>query len=220
MNKSLQRRSFLKLGVTSIVAAAPLAKAAELCLGATPAQTEGPFYPIEDQNDKDWDLVRVQGKNKDAHGEVIYIRGQVLDNHCAPVADALVEIWQACASGKYNHVNDPNTAALDPNFQYWGRAVTDAEGRYIFRTIVPGAYPAAGDWWRPAHIHYKAHKRGYMELTTQLYFEGDPLNAKDKILQQLPKSEQQKVVRPINLVDSPELKGKVVDFDLVLTKLF
>ena len=210
-----QRRAFLKLGVTSLVAVGPLAKAAELCLGPTPAQTEGPFYPVKDQDDKDWDLVSVRGRPQPAQGEVIFIQGQILDGDCRPVASALVEIWQACESGKYNHPNDTNSARLDPNFQYWGRAVTDAEGRYMFRTIKPGAYPADTHWWRPPHVHYKVHKRGYLELTTQLYFRGESYNDDDKILQRLPRSEQEKVVCPIVAGANGE---KIVTFNLTIEK--
>lgn len=215
MNENLQRRTFLKIGLTSLAATASLAKAAELCLGRTPQQTEGPFYPVKDQADKDWDLVSVKGRTKAAQGEIIFIQGQVVDGACQPVADALVEIWQACASGKYNHPNDPNTAPLDVNFQYWGRAITDGEGRYMFRTIKPGAYPASSDWWRPPHVHYKVHKRGYLELTTQLYFAGEAYNAEDKILQRLPKADQEKVVCPIVLSSDGQ---KVVTFNLALEK--
>jgi protocatechuate 3,4-dioxygenase beta subunit len=216
IDKAFQRRSFLKLGVTSLVAIAPMAKAAELCLGPTPQQTEGPFYPIKDQADKDWDLVAVKGRKHEAQGEIIFIQGQVLDVDCQPVAGVLVEIWQACTSGKYNHPNDPNPAPLDPNFQYWGRAVTDAEGRYMFRTIKPGAYQADETWWRPPHVHYKAHKRSYTELTTQLYFEGEAYNNADKILQKLPRAEQEKVIRPITVSSNGE---KVVTFDLTIEKV-
>jgi protocatechuate 3,4-dioxygenase beta subunit len=210
-DKTLQRRNFLKLGVGAIALSAPLAKAAELCLGPTPEQTEGPFYPIKDQADKDWDLVLVKGRAKPAKGEIVFIQGRVLDADCNPVPDALVEIWQACASGKYNHPNDPNTATLDPDFQYWGRAITDVDGKYQFRTIKPGAYPADADWWRPPHIHYKVHKRGFVELTTQLYFEGEKLNDDDKILQRLSRADQEKVIRPVDA-------NKVLTFDLTIEK--
>ena len=105
-----------------------------------------------------------------------------------------MEIWQACESGKYNHPSDPNTAPLDPNFQYWGKAVSDNEGRYRFRTIVPGAYPADTGWVRPPHIHFKIARLGYVELITQMYFSGESLNGKDLILQRLKKYDQAKVI--------------------------
>lgn len=215
MNKSVQRRSLLKWGAASAVGLSPLGMAAQSCLSSTPQQVEGPFYPIKDQFDKDWDLVAVRGRNQIAKGEIIYIQGQVLDSACKPIVGAIVEIWQACATGKYNHPNDPNTAPLDPNFQYWGRAVTNAQGVYMFRTIKPGAYPADAQWWRPPHIHYKVHKLGFLELTTQLYFAGDPLNLKDKILQRLPKQEQAKVVCPIQVLKTGH---KVAVFNLTLEK--
>lgn len=162
----------------------------------TPPQTEGPFYPVKDQVDKDWDLTVVGNKTARALGQVIYIRGTVQDEQCRPVPKALVEIWQACASGKYNHPGDDNPAALDPNFQYWGRIVTDANGQYLFKTIKPGAYPADATWMRPPHVHFKVHRRGFNELTTQLYFSGESLNDTDKILLAVPKDERERVLVP------------------------
>lgn len=204
MDKIISRRSLLKtLGIAGgsvavgSLASASLAQAALSCKTGTPPQTQGPFYPVKDQIDKDVDLTRVAGSSRVAKGRVILVGGYVTDLDCRPVADAYVEIWQACATGKYNHPGDPNTAALDPDFQYWGIAKTDAEGAYRFRTIYPGAYPADKNWMRPPHIHFKVHKWGYHDLVTQLYFEGEQHNAEDLILQQIAKPEQQLVVRPV-----------------------
>ena len=128
---------------------------------------------------------------------MIIVKGQVTDQNCNPVKGVLVEIWQACASGKYNHPSDPNTAPIDPNFQYWGKSVTDDQGRYKFRTILPGAYPADTDWMRPPHIHFKISRVGYKELITQMYFAGQELNGQDLILQDLSQDEQEKVIVPL-----------------------
>jgi protocatechuate 3,4-dioxygenase, beta subunit len=136
-----------------------------------------------------------------AKGQVVIIEGVVTDQHCQPVKSVLVEIWQACHTGKYNHSSDPNPAALDPDFQYWGKAMTNEKGEYRFRTIVPGAYPADQDWVRPPHVHYKISKVGYMELITQMYFADQDLNSKDKILQRLPKSEQEKLIVSFQTVE-------------------
>ena len=190
---------------------------AGLC-GLTPVQTEGPFYPINDQADKDNDLTVVKGANGKALGQQIVITGQVVDQSCRAVEGALVEIWQACHSGRYNHPNDPNPAALDDNFQYWGQAVTNADGRYSFLTIVPGRYPASATWLRPPHIHYKVHKRGFHELTTQMYFLGDRDNGADRILQALPEAEKKKVLvefRP-SAQDSAVLVG---EFDISIKEV-
>ncbi len=194
----LNRRNLIRNGLltTAALMALPLkSAAAEKCLpGKTPPQVEGPFYPVVDQLDTDSDLIQVQGSNVGAKGKIVIIEGVVTDQLCVPVAGALVEIWQACETGKYNHPSDPNPAALDPNFQYWGKAVTDSQGRYRFRTIIPGAYQASGDWKRPPHVHFKVSRLGYIELITQMYFAGESLNDKDLILKRLKKSDQAKVI--------------------------
>ncbi len=192
------RRNALQIGLTALggMLLVPTASAASSCQ-LTPDQAKGPFYPIKDQLDKDGDLTSVRNLAGQALGKIILVEGLVSDQHCKPVQGVLVEIWQACASGKYDHPGDPNPAQLDPNFQYWGKALTDATGFYRFKTILPGAYPANSTWRRPPHIHFKIQKLGYRELITQLYFEGDPLNDKDLILQDLTPAERKNVVVPL-----------------------
>ncbi len=184
------------------------------------ADTEGPFYPEKDQEDKDNDLTRVRGRNKSAKGEVFIIQGKVTDSDCRPVEGALVEIWQACATGRYNHSADPNTdAQLDEDFQYWGRDTTDKEGKFWFRTIKPGAYPAIpGVWDRPPHVHFKVQKRGYRELTSQMYFAGESLNEKDRILNDLTEAEKRNVIVDFTpLEDQPDIaEGR---FNVIIKKI-
>jgi protocatechuate 3,4-dioxygenase beta subunit len=161
----------------------------------TAQQPEGPFYPINDQNDKDNDLTQINGSTKKAIGEVVVLKGIVNNELCRPVEGAIVEIWQACETGKYNHPADPNNSKLDANFQYWGRAITDKNGNYSFKTIKPGSYPAGNNWVRPPHIHVKVHLRGYEELTTQIYFAKDKrLNNRDLILMRLTEEERNNVI--------------------------
>ena len=197
--KDSNRRQFLKLGVGSIaggLAAAGLMKGAlgqDSCV-LTPPQTMGPFYPGETKFDQDVDLTRVPGKSGRAQGQVVYIKGVVLDHLCRPISGANVEIWQACASGRYNNSKDPNPAPLDPNFKYWAETFTNDKGEYVFKTVIPGAYPAARDWDRPPHVHFKVTKLGYRELVTQMYFKGEALNDRDLILQDLPPVERDSVI--------------------------
>lgn len=170
----------------------------------TPAQPVGPFYPMTDQLDKDADMTQVQGHNQKASGQRIKLNGQVVDVATGKaVGGAVVEFWQACESGKYNHKDDPNNAALDPHFQYWAQVQTDQDGRFELLTIKPGAYPADDKWTRPPHIHVKVHKQGYPSLTTQMYFASDPLNTSDLILQQLSPS-----LRAMLVVDFKEDPSK------------
>jgi protocatechuate 3,4-dioxygenase beta subunit len=199
----LNRRELLGAGMAlPLGALAGIAQAAPGSCGLTPAQTSGPFYPLYDQIDKDVDLTRLVGHQQSAAGEVIRVHGQVLDPQCKPVAGALVDLWQADSNGRYSHPADVNPARRDPNFQGWGQAVTDAEGRYAFRTIKPAPYPLEFIDGRPderrgyrtPHIHFRVSKRGYRELSTQMYFAGESLNGADAVLNKVPEAERPRVV--------------------------
>jgi protocatechuate 3,4-dioxygenase, beta subunit len=120
----------------------------------------------------------------DPIGERILVHGRVLDEDGSPVRGALIEVWQANAAGRYRHRVDQHHAPLDPNFSGCGRMITDADGRYRFKTIKPGAYPWANhhNAWRPAHIHFSLFGSGILaRLVTQMYFPGDPLQSLDPI---------------------------------------
>lgn len=181
------RRGFLKMGaIAGLLGAGSLAgrgiNALNESCKETVKQPEGPFYPGETQFQNNWDLTM-----KGTIGQVVYVRGHILGQSksnplCTPLEKASVEIWQACDSGKYNNHKDPNPAKLDPNFKYWGEDVSDKDGKYMFKTIIPGAYPAGDGWIRPPHIHFKISRLGYHELITQMYFAGNPYNETDLIL--------------------------------------
>ena len=215
----IQRRQFLQWvgGVGSAMVVAKAAGAAEVC-GLTAPQDEGPFYPGENNILPINDLTRVEGANAPAKGQVIYLRGVVRGLDCQPVEGANVEIWQACASGKYNHARDPNPAPLDPNFRYWGEAFTNEKGEYTFKTILPGAYPASEAWDRPPHIHFRIAKVGYVELITQMYFKGEPLNDEDLILRRVPAHMRGDVI--VDFQPNPEEVGTLIGtFNISIEKL-
>ena len=117
-------------------------------------------------------------------GERIIVSGRVLDENSCPLANTLIEIWQANAAGRYLHEWDQHQAPLDPNFTGCGQAVTDAEGCYRFITIRPGEYPWRNhhNSWRPAHIHFSLFGPAFAtRLVTQMYFPGDQLLPFDPI---------------------------------------
>ncbi|MFF4181996.1 protocatechuate 3,4-dioxygenase subunit beta [Streptomyces sp. NPDC001691] len=158
---------------------------APLALGGDPEAVElyGPVFGATEVTALDADLTRQH--TGDPHGERITVSGRVVDRAGRPVGGQLVEIWQANASGRYVHRRDRHAAPLDPNFTGVGRCLTDAEGRYAFTTIRPGAYPWGNreNAWRPAHIHFSLFGRAFAQrLVTQMYFPGDPLLAHDPIL--------------------------------------
>jgi protocatechuate 3,4-dioxygenase beta subunit len=200
MNIDKNRRQFLKMGTgtfAGLLLATRATKAFASACGITPEQTSGPFYPGESQfhsGGGENDLTVIPGAKTRPLGQVVYVRGKVLNQACNPVQGALVEIWQACASGRYDNPKDTNTAPLDPNFKYWGEAYTDQNGEYSFKTIQPGAYPADVGWIRPPHVHFQVSKLGHHELITQLYFKGQSLNDVDQILLAVPAAERDSVI--------------------------
>lgn len=141
---------------------------------ATPAQTEGPFYPVELPADRDNDLVVVKGAAAPAKGEILLLAGAVVDVTGRPLAGARVEIWQCNAHGRYHHPGDRSGAPEDPGFQGYGEFITAADGAYSFRTIRPVPYPG-----RTPHIHFKVSAPGARTLVTQMYVAGEPGNARD-----------------------------------------
>lgn len=151
----------------------------------TPSQTVGPFYPQALIGAGEDDLACRTPGGARAQGTPIVVSGQVTDEAGKPVRGALVEVWQANKWGKYEHPVDQTPEPVDPDFKGYGRQLTDAGGRYRFRSIKPGAYPNPGydDWYRPPHIHFSLFGAGVMQrLITQLYFPGEALNDIDPIL--------------------------------------
>ena len=217
---TVSRRSFVrKMGSGAIVGLASASVIAnETCsMFTTPKQPEGPFYPAQLPVDTNADLTKIVGNNKVAVGKVVIVNGIVTDEHCVPVKGAIVEVWQACDSGRYNHPSDTSASKLDPNFQYYAQIKTNAKGEYSYKTIIPGEYAASGTWIRPPHIHYKVSLRGYEELITQLYFKGNSNNQYDRILQSLNKDEQNEVV--IDFKPLPNSKVSSGIFNIKLKNL-
>lgn len=143
---------------------------------ATPPDQEGPFYPVVRRADEDSDLVHVAGQSEPATGNILHLAGAVRTVEGDPVAGAVVEIWQTDPHGRYNDARDRSPGRRDPNFQYWGKAVTGGDGSYSFVTLVPGGYHP-----RPPHIHFKVWVDGKERLTSQMYFSNHPETAKTGI---------------------------------------
>ena len=209
------RRGVL-MGLTAGAATLAAGRAAKAACALTAAQLDGPFYPVV-IDEQDWDLTRVSGGTGRAQGEVIEVTGQVRDANCRPVPNCVIEVWQANIHGRYDHPRDrAEDRPLDPNFQGYARLATDGDGAYRFVTILPGSYPAMGDWVRPPHIHFKAQAPFNPSVTTQMYFAGDPLNDIDLLLAPLSPAQRATLEVSFDTVKADGVRSGT--FDLVLAE--
>ncbi len=157
--------------------------------GLTPSQTVGPFYAygLTSNGAYDWnDAFSNDLTTPDASGERIRIVGNVYDGDGAAVPDAMLEIWQADAQGRFN---DPQDTRALPNtsFRGFGRCGTSSDGAYAFETIRPGAVPGPDGTPQAPHILMAVFARGMLlHLYTRIYFDGEAANAADAVLAQVP----------------------------------
>lgn len=154
----------------------------------TPAQTEGPFYPVALPADSDFDLL-ANGALRYARGRAAWLEGRVTDTSGRALAGAAVEIWQCDADGHYHHPGDGGRA--DPAFQGFGRVTVGSDASYRFRTLQPVAYSG-----RAPHIHLKVRQGTRTLLTTQVYVEGDPGNARDFLWRSLSEAQRAQLTVP------------------------
>jgi protocatechuate 3,4-dioxygenase alpha subunit len=155
---------------------------AESSPGLTPFQTVGPFF--------DFGLVIQRGEtlaDATTAGRHIAVHGTLRDGAAEPITDALIEVWQANAAGRYRHSDDDRNAPLDPAFDGFGRIATDMAGRFAFTTVFPGRVPGADDALQAPHLVIGILGRGILtRLVTRLYFEDDPANVEDQVLTLVP----------------------------------
>ena len=209
--ENMKRRTFLKTSLVGSVAAI-FANSLQARI-STPREMEGPFYPIRPQKEQDADLTQVAGKTGLAQGEIIEVFGQVLDQDLNPVEDVTIDLWQANSFGRYHHPHDTNEAPLDENFQAWAILQSGKEGRYKFKTIIPGAYPISTSRQRTPHIHFKISKKGYESLLTQMYFPNQELNDQDVLFNR--KSAEQQAMMTAKKSDN----SNIYQYNIIIDKL-
>ena len=148
--------------------------------GITPSQTVGPFfkYGLTPNGQYDWnDAFTSNLVTADASGERIRVEGRVFDGDGQPVADCMLEIWQADAQGRFS---DPQDKRAQPNstFRGFGRCGTDPNGTYAFDTIRPGTVPDPDGKPQAPHLLVAIFARGMLlHLYTRVYFDGEAANA-------------------------------------------
>jgi protocatechuate 3,4-dioxygenase, beta subunit len=211
----MHRRGLILAGL-GLAAASPL-RAAE----PTPVQMEGPFYPYRKPRDQDADLVRLRSGDAPALGQVVHVLGSAYDVvEGAPLKGALIEIWQCDNNGRYVHPDDHETRPRDPRFQGYGKTLTDAQGKFRFRTIRPVSYafqvPGGPSGHRTPHIHLAVSTRGVRRLTTQLYVEGERLNDDDIALKTIAPAQRAGIVRPLTDGATLEAGAQMLQYDLMV----
>jgi len=183
--------------------------------GQTPSQTVGPFFhyglPWKGGADlvgksamgarpelfpKEHYVLNLSSPTGTPQGEVIEVAGCVRDGNGDPIVDAMIEIWQANAAGRYRSADDPREdVPVDPHFVGFGRASTDEQGIYRFRTIMPGRVPGPGNSLQAPHLAVSVFGRGLLKrLTTRLYFDGAPGNDVDPILALVPEDRRDTLI--------------------------
>ena len=187
-------------------------------LPETITERTGPVFGQGLIRERDNDLTAQHAA--DPVGERAYVHGRVLDEDGRPVPNALLEIWQANAAGRYRHKVDTYDAPLDPNFTGAGRTLTDQNGRYCFKTIKPGPYPWANhhNAWRPSHIHFSLFGAGVLSrLVTQMYFPGDPLLPLDPIFNSIPdEAARMRLVSTLDMQRAESNYALAYAFDIVI----
>jgi protocatechuate 3,4-dioxygenase alpha subunit len=137
-------------------------------------------------------------------GERITILGRVLDAEGKPINDAMIELWQANAAGRYDHPEDEGPGELDPSFQGFGRVAADAQGYFTVETIKPGRVRGLGNSLQAPHIEISIFARGVLKrLVTRLYFVGDPANDSDPVLGLIEEGQRRSTIMAVQDPEKP-----------------
>jgi protocatechuate 3,4-dioxygenase alpha subunit len=176
-----------------------------MSLYASGSQTVGPYLHIG----LTWlNTVRIAGPG--VKGERVTVQGRLVDGNGVGVNDGLIEIWQANAEGKYAHPEDQQKKALERGFRGFGRIPTDVKGNFRFTTIKPGRVPGRGGKLQAPHLSVTVFMRGLLkQLSTRVYFPGEPANAQDPVLKLVP------AARRATLIARRKSKG-VLEWNIVL----
>jgi protocatechuate 3,4-dioxygenase alpha subunit len=178
-----------------------------MSLQATTSQTVGPFFKIG----LNW-LYRDNLVEQGVSGERVTVRGRVIDGDGNGVPDAILEIWQANAYGRYAHPEDQQEKPLEPGFLGFGRVPTDLQGGFLFATIKPGPVPSPDGQDQAPHLVISLFMRGLLRrLTTRMYFPNDPRNATDPILNLAPPAR-----RPTLIAESLPTGMGALEWNLIM----
>ncbi|HEY7825702.1 MAG TPA: protocatechuate 3,4-dioxygenase subunit alpha [Candidatus Acidoferrales bacterium] len=173
---------------------------------ATGSQTVGPFFHLGLA-----DFYRENLVSTGAPGEKISIRGRVLDADGEGVNDAMLEIWQADSQGNFHETKESAEKSEAAGFWGFGRIATNSDGRFHFTTVKPGRVPGAGGAIQAPHIVVTIFMRGLLkQLTTRIYFPGEPANEEDAVLRLVPPARRATLIAARAAENSGELEWNVI----------
>jgi protocatechuate 3,4-dioxygenase beta subunit len=184
-------------------------------LAETATTTEGPFYPDKMPLDTDNDLLILNDSISPAVGSITHLSGRVLSPTGQPIRNAFIEIWQVDNGGSYVHTGGRQPSGYDGNFQGYGRFLTDAQGRYYFRTLKPVSYTLQGTF-RTAHVHVAISRSGRRVFTTQMLVAGEPGNARDTLVRRLNPAALSTLLVPFTPVPGSTMGELAANFEIVL----
>ena len=177
-----------------------------MSLLTTSSQTVGPYVKI---GFEPFTVVELAPPN--VSGERITLSGRLADGDGKPVNDAVIEIWQANALGKYAHPEDAQDKPVEPGFRGFGRCLTDAKGGYRFTTIKPGRVPGPGGAPQAPHIVVTVFMRGLLKhLITRVYFPDEAANAEDPVLKLVPAERRATLIARRSPRDKAALEWNVI----------
>jgi protocatechuate 3,4-dioxygenase beta subunit len=184
----------------------------------TPEGTIGPFYPgvFVTQMPQDlWTVAPLVAHRP--RGQPIACHMRFIDGLGRPVPSLLVECWQANAHGRYRHPLDQSSRPIDPQFDGFARLRTSDEGTVILRTIKPGPHPVreGSEVVRAPHLRLTIFASGIDRLVTQLFFQDEPLNQSDPVLNSLadPRLRERLIARRRN-GSAPEADPEIVGYEI------
>jgi len=153
-----------------------------------PSQTAGPFLHLGLTDTRCVPCIA----GPKIKGERVWLTIKVSDGDGTPVDDAVLEIWQANADGKYKHPDDWQEKSIEADWLGFGRMATEQDGTCKFETVRPGRVPGPGDRLQAPHLNLAIFARGMLrQLYTRIYFEGDPANSEDPVMGLIPPARRQ-----------------------------
>lgn len=209
----ISRRDAVALGLGGLALGGSMLSSAARAATPTEDMTIGPFYPVAKPLEQDADLTVVNGSRIGAKGQIVYLSGRVLKMDGTPAAGARLELWQANAAGRYAHPADGSAVPLDDGFQGYGIQTADAEGRYRFKTIKPGAYRIPDGRVRTPHLHFDVQGRT-SRTVTQMFFPGEAGNATDFLFKLSEAPDTLMAKRAAGLSGEPN--ALVLNWDIIL----